>query len=71
MKRRDLKGLRQHWTSKHGIMVPKLQFNTLKDTLDYIKIHHINILKYHPYICSECGQWHIGHNRHKPKKKNK
>jgi hypothetical protein len=63
-----MRGLRQHWTSKHGVMVPKMQFNTLQDALSYIKDHHINNNKYHPYVCPDCGLWHIGHN-HKKKRK--
>ena len=63
-----MRGLRQHWTSKHGIMVPKVQFGTLQEALDYIKDHHINSLKYHPYVCADCGQWHIGHHKSKKKK---
>ena len=57
------KGLKQHWTVKHGKMVPKIQFKTLDEVLSYMKKHHINGVKYHPYICSDCGQWHIGHNK--------
>lgn len=61
------KQLKQHWTLKHGKMVPKLQFKTLDEALLYIRNHHINSDKYTPYICRDCGLWHIGHS--KPKKK--
>ena len=61
------RGLKQHWTVKHGKMVPKLQFKTLAEVLDYIEKHHINRSKYHPYICSDCGQWHIGHSNKRKK----
>lgn len=59
------KGLKQHWTVKHGKMVPKIQFKTLDEALEYIEKHHINSSKYHPYICHDCGQWHIGHSNKK------
>ena len=36
------KGLKQHWTVKHGKMVPKIQFKTLDEVLSYMKKHHIN-----------------------------
>jgi hypothetical protein len=62
-------GLKQHWTSKHGKMVPKREFKTLQEALDCIFKHHINSDKYHPYVCSECGQWHIGHNRTKKRRR--
>ncbi len=59
------KGLKQHWTVKRGKMVPKLQFKTLEEALSYMSNHHINNKKYHPYVCSDCGQWHIGHSKKK------
>lgn len=57
------KGLKQHWTVKHGRMVPKRQFKSLEEALSYIEKRHINKDIYHPYVCSDCGQWHVGHNR--------
>lgn len=61
--------MNEHWTQKRGKMVAKLQFKELNDALDYIKEHHINSDIYHPYVCRECGQWHIGH--HKKRKRTK
>lgn len=54
--------LKQHWTTKKGKMVPKIAFKTLDECLDYIKAHHIKDI-YHPYVCRECGMWHIGHSK--------
>jgi hypothetical protein len=48
-------------------MVPKIQFKTLDEVLEYMEKHHINSSKYHPYICHDCGQWHIGHSNEKMK----
>ena len=62
--------LKQHWTVKHGKMVPKRAFKTLDDALDFLKDSGINMDKYHPYICTDCGQWHIGHSSPKKSKKN-
>ena len=56
--------LNQHWTCKHGTMKPKKQFKTLEDSLDYISRKGINSKVYNPYVCTECGQWHIGHFHH-------
>ena len=64
---RRLIGLKQHWTSKHGVMVPKKAFKTLQEAVAFIETHHKANPKYHPYVCEECGSWHIGHS--KPKKK--
>lgn len=58
-------GLKQHWTSKHGVMKPKKAFRTLNDALVFIQENKINDCKYHPYVCVECGQWHIGHREKK------
>lgn len=55
--------LRNHWTSKKGIMVPKVQFKTLKDALEFMEKRHINKDVFHPYICQDCGMWHIGHTK--------
>ena len=61
--------MNEHWTQKGGKMVAKLQFKTLNDAIRYIEEHHINSDIYHPYVCSECGQWHIGHHKKKKLKK--
>lgn len=57
--------LHQHWTNKHGTMVPKVQFKTLDDALDFMDRRKINKNKYHPYVCDDCGMWHIGHYHEK------
>lgn len=61
------RGLKQHWTVKHGKMIPKLQFKSLAEALDYMKNHHINKNIYTPYVCRDCGLWHIGHIKQKIK----
>lgn len=61
--------MNEHWTQKRGKMVAKLQFKELNDALCYIKEHRINPDIYHPYVCSECGQWHIGHNKKRKRAK--
>lgn len=63
--RRWGKIMHEHWTQKHGKLVAKVQFKTLDEVLDYMDKHHINKDIYHPYVCSECGMWHIGHSRNK------
>lgn len=62
--------MNEHWTQKGDKMVAKKQFKVLDDALKYISEHHINSLVYHPYICSECGMWHIGHHKKRKKKLN-
>ncbi len=62
-------GLKQHWTSKHGKMVPKKAFSTLDEAVAFCEKHYRNKPQYHPYIGSECGAWHIGHSKPKKKKK--
>ena len=64
---RKLKALHQHWTNKHGTMVPKMQFKTLYDCLEYMDKHKINKDKFHPYVCLDCGMWHIGHSKQNKK----
>ena len=61
--------LKQHWTSKHGIMVPKKSFKTLDEAVAFCEEHYKSKPQYHPYICADCGQWHIGHSKPKKKKK--
>ena len=43
----------------------------LEKQIRYMEEHHINSDIYHPYVCGECGQWHIGHNKQKSKKSKK
>ena len=57
------KQLNEHWTQKRGYLKAKLQFHTLDECLEYMNAHKINTDKYHPYVCSDCGMWHIGHNK--------
>ena len=59
------KSLNNHWTNKHGVMRPKKQFDTLQDALGYMDAHNINKLIYNPYVCVDCGLWHIGHRKPK------
>ena len=44
-------------------MKPKVQFNTLNDALDFLAKNKFIKRNYHPYICPDCGMWHIGHNK--------
>lgn len=60
---RKSKALHQHWTWKGGIMKAKMQFQTLENCLEYMDKHKINKAKYHPYVCPDCGMWHIGHSK--------
>ena len=69
-KRRFSNALNQHWTQKHGKHVPKKPFRTIDECLKFMTEHNINQDLYHPYICQECGMWHIGHlHQHKHKRK--
>jgi len=63
--------MREHWTNKHGTLVDKVQFRTLADCLAFMEKNKINKDIYHPYICSECGMWHIGHSQWEKKKSRK
>lgn len=60
---RKSNGLHQHWTWKHGKMKPKKQFKTIDGVLAYMDKKHIIKTIFHPYICPDCGMWHIGHNK--------
>lgn len=60
---RKSKALHQHWTWKGGTMKPKAQFKTLDEALEYMDIKKINKNVFHPYVCPDCGMWHIGHNK--------
>lgn len=53
--------MHEHWTQRGGSLVAKKQFKTLEDALAFMKLRHINKNVYHPYVCRECGMWHIGH----------
>lgn len=48
-------------------MKPKKQFKTLGECFEFMENHHINKDKFHPYVCSDCGMWHIGHSKVKSK----
>lgn len=61
--------MNEHWTHKGGKMVAKVQFATLDNAIHFMEKHRINSDIYHPYVCSECGQWHIGHHHKKKKQK--
>ena len=66
-KRRFGGAINEHWTQKKGIHVPKVAFDTLDDCLYFMERKRISKDVYHPYVCSECGQWHIGHYTNKKK----
>lgn len=66
---RKSNGLHFHWTNKNGKLQPKAQFKTLEDCLDFMKTHRINKNIYTPYVCPDCGMWHIGHSHKRNKKK--
>lgn len=55
------RSLNEHWTQKGGSLVAKIQFKTLEEALAFMDKRKINKDIYHPYVCSECGMWHIGH----------
>lgn len=42
-------------------MVPKMAFKTIDEALGYMDERMINKNIFHPYICPDCGMWHIGH----------
>ena len=60
--------LNQHWVRKGGKHVPKVAYRTIFDAVAFLDEHPKLKEKYSPYVCSVCGQWHIGH-LHKRKKK--
>jgi len=53
--------INEHWTQKHGRHVPKKQFTSLEECIEFLRENKIR--GYHPYVCSVCGQWHIGHDK--------
>lgn len=61
---RKSNALHQHWTWKSGSMKQKMPFKTIGHALRYLQEHNL-LDRYHPYICQECGMWHIGHNKRK------
>lgn len=63
--------MHEHWTQKGGKMVAKLQFKTINEALSYMDSKRINKDVFHPYLCSECGLWHIGHIFKKNRKRKK
>ena len=63
--------MHEHWTSKGGILVAKAQFKSLSDALSFMDEHRIDKDVYHPYVCSECGMWHIGHRKERKKRREK
>ena len=44
-------------------MKPKKQFKTLGECLEFMDKCNINKDKFHPYVCPDCGMWHIGHSK--------
>lgn len=60
---RKAKALKQHWTTKHGKIVPKVAFKTIDEALSFMDKSNINKHVYHPYVCPDCGMWHIGHSK--------
>ena len=68
-KRREA-ALHAHWTQKKGKLVPKVQFPTIEEAIEFMEKKSIDKDTYHPYICPDCGAWHIGHykgTKHKTK----
>ncbi len=61
LKIQNQKQLHEHWTKKGCILKPKKQFNTLEEANNFISENKKK--NYHPYICSDCGLWHIGHKK--------
>jgi len=52
-------GLKNHWTFSRGKMIPKKQFQSEDEA--YLFIEENKMKGYHPYLCRDCGMWHIGH----------
>lgn len=70
MKQAKSKYHRQHWTwsSRDGKQKAKMGFKTLDECLLYIERNselRQQKKELSPYICSECGMWHIGHYKEK------
>ena len=57
------RSLNEHWTQRGGSLVAKVQFKTLDEALSFMDRRRVNKDVYHPYVCSECGMWHIGHHK--------
>ena len=55
--------LNQHWTHKRGKHVPKVSYKTLNDAIAFLDSRPKLKEKYYPYVCSVCGNWHIGHKK--------
>ena len=62
---RKSNALHQHWTWKGGSMKPKAQYKTLGEALMFLSQNEKLKNNYHPYLCPDCGMWHIGHNKTK------
>ena len=54
--------MHEHWTQRGGSLVAKIQFKTLEEALAFMEKRKIKDT-YHAYVCSECGMWHIAHNK--------
>ena len=55
--------LNHHWTRKGSVMLPKKQFTSIEDCYLFMNENNISQKVYVPYVCSDCGYWHIGHRR--------
>ena len=55
--------LHAHWTRRKGKLVPKVQFKTLEEAFEFMDKRKIDKDVYHPYVCPDCGMWHIGHSK--------
>lgn len=53
--------INQHWVRKGSKYIPKVSYNTQDDANAFLDSNPKLRKKYKPYICSICGQWHIGH----------
>ena len=60
---RKSNALHFHWTWKHGKMIAKKQFKTLDNALAFMDKRHIDKDVFNPYVCPDCGMWHIGHRK--------
>lgn len=57
---------REHYCRKNGVWKPKKPFSSKEDADGWIKKYKMH--GYTPYICKECGKWHVGKkhiNKHK------
>ena len=49
---------REHYARKNGKWKPKKKFLSEDDAHSWIKKY--KMYKYIPYVCKQCGKWHIG-----------